>query len=104
MSYNRYTMFTVDGEVKNVPFINLSKKTSDKEEVYNKGVTRLDLLSNKYYRDANYGWLILLANPSTGGLEFNIEDGTMLTIPFPLDTRLKDYRSEVEKYITYYGV
>lgn len=104
MSYNRYTEFKLDDSIRTVPFIKLPQKSTDKEEQYVIGKTRLDLLSYKYYKDANFGWLILLANPSVGSLEFNIRDGEILTIPFPLETSLKDYINEVNKYKKYYGI
>lgn len=104
MSYNRYNEFKSDDVIKLVPFIKLPSKNSDKQEQYKKGITRLDLLSDKYYKDANFGWLILLANPTLGSLEFNIEDGQTLTIPFPLETTLKDYINETNNYKKYYGL
>jgi hypothetical protein len=104
MAYNRYSDFEVNGVIKLPPFIKLPSKSSDKEDTYIRGTTRFDILSNKYYKDSNYGWLILLANPSLGSLEFNILDNSTIVIPFPLETSLNDYSSEVEKYIKYYGV
>lgn len=104
MAYNRYTDFTVDGIVKPIPFIRLTSKTSDKHEIYKKGITRFDNLSNKFYKDSNYGWLILQANPNLNSLEFEIEDGIDIIIPFPLETSIKDYKEGLAKYIKYYGV
>lgn len=104
MAYNRYSSFTLNGEVKKTPFIKLPQKTSDKEDVYKLGVTRFDILSNKYYKNPNYGWLIQLANPAIGSLEFLTNDNTTLRIPFPLETTIKDYQDEVAKYIKYYGI
>lgn len=104
MAYNRYGMFTIDGEVKNVPFVKLPKKTSDKEHIYKIGVTRLDLVSDKYYKNPNYGWLIELANPDLGSLEFKIKDGSALLIPYPLEASLKDYQDEILNYKKYYGI
>lgn len=104
MSYNRYTNLIINDEVKNIPFIKLKNKSSDKEDVYKIGNTRFDILSDKYYKNPNYGWLILLANPTIGNLEFKIEDNTPIRIPFPLEETLKNYKEEVIKYITYYGI
>ena len=104
MAYNRYSSFIVNDEVKKLPFIKLPQKSSDKEDIYTIGLTRFDILSNKYYNDSNYGWLILLANPELGSLEFNIEDNSIIRIPFPLDITLKSYQDAVAKYITYYGI
>ena len=104
MSYNRYSNFLVDGIIKNVPFIKLPEKTSDKDEIYKLGITRFDILSNKYYKDPNYGWLILLRNPELGSLEFKISDNAPIKIPFPLESSLLDYKNEILNYITYYGI
>ena len=104
MSIDRYKQFRVDGMAKNIPFIKLRQKTSDKEIQYVNGINRMDLLSYRYYEDANYGWLIMLANPEYGGLEFNIPDGATIIIPYPLETSIALYNSEVLKYTTYYGI
>lgn len=104
MSYNRYNEFNINGEINRIPFVKLPLKPSDKEIIYQKGITRFDLLSNKYYKDPNYGWLILLANPEYGSLEFNIENNSKIVIPFPLEASLNDYKGEINKYIKYYGV
>lgn len=104
MNYNRYNEFKVGDVIKFTPFIRLQKKPSDKEEQYIRGKTRFDLLSYKYYKDANYGWLILLANPQIGSLEFNIKNGENITIPFPLESTLKEYINQVNSYKKYYGL
>lgn len=104
MSYNRYKEFTENDNVKAVPFIKLSNKITDKTEIYKIGVTRIDLLSYKYYNDANYGWLILLANPNLGSLEFNIKNSSQITIPYPLNESLEDYKNQINKYKKYYEV
>ena len=104
MSYNRYNEFTVDGEIKKVPFIKIAENSSDKEHTYKIGVTRIDLVSEKYYKNPNYGWLILLANPELGSFEFNIESNSNIRVPFPLELALKEYKEGVMNYITYYGI
>jgi len=47
--------------------------------------------------------LILQANPIFGGQEWNISDGSILTIPFPLVASLQDYKNELDNYFFYYG-
>lgn len=104
MAIDRYKQFRINNTVKNVPFIKLKRKNSDKEIIYRNGVDRLDILSARYYEgDPNYGWLILLANPQYSGLEFEIPDGSTIVIPFPLETTLTQYNNEISKYSTYYG-
>jgi hypothetical protein len=56
-----------------------------------------------YYNNPYSGWLILLANPEFGGLEFNIPDMTTLRIPFPYDSAISRYITEIENYKVLYG-
>ena len=104
MSIDRYKQFRVDNTPKNVPFIKLKQKSSDKEISYRLGIDRMDLLSYKYYEDASYGWLIMLANPEYGSLEFEIPDGSPIIIPYPFETSIQQYNSAVSDYVKYYGI
>ena len=104
MSYNRYKSFIMNGTYKKIPSIKIPESNSDFYVYYNVGKTRLDLLSYQYYNDPNYGWLILQANPHAGSLEFNIEDGTKLRIPYPLETAIQLYESEIKNYTKLYGL
>lgn len=101
-NYTRYKHFTTNGTALVVPFIPIKKKPSDLYEYYRN--TRLDILSYKFYGDANYGWLILQANPELGSLEFNIPENTLLRIPYPLEATLTQYENEIKNYNTYYGL
>ncbi len=103
-NYNRYSNFSANGEMRLVPFAEIPVKSSDRYEYYIAGRTRLDILSYTHYKDANYGWLILQANPDVGGLEFNIKDGTLLRIPYPLSTSLTDYENSIKRYNELYGI
>jgi hypothetical protein len=101
--YNRYEDFTIDGEFKIVPGINIPIKNSDRYVVYKKNKTRLDKICNETYGTPLFGWLIMLANPTVGGLEFQIPDNFILRIPYPLINSLQDYKRNVELYKLYYG-
>jgi hypothetical protein len=101
--YNRYNEFLVDGQQTVVPYINLPSKSTDKKYIYKVGMTRLDKVSQQYYGSPTFGWLILMGNPIYGGLEWNIPDGAILTIPYPLIASLQDYKNELENYFFYYG-
>jgi hypothetical protein len=101
--YNRYNEFLVDGQQTVVPYINLQSKSTDKKYIYKVGMTRLDKVSQQYYGSPTFGWLILMGNPIYGGLEWNIPDGAILTIPYPLIASLQDYKNELENYFFYYG-
>ena len=101
--YNRYNGFLNNGEQTVVPYVTLPSKSTDKRYIYKVGQSRLDKLSQQYYGAASFGWLILQANPIFGGQEWNISDGSILTIPFPLIASLQDYKNELENYFFYYG-
>jgi hypothetical protein len=101
--YNRYSNFLVNDEQTVVPFLTLQPKGSDKKYIYRVGQSRLDKISQQYYNSPFFGWLILQANPQYTGFEFNIPDGAVLTIPYPLVTSLQEYKSTLDNYRFYYG-
>jgi len=101
--YDRYADFKKNGEYEFIPFIKLRKKASDIKLVYKKDTSRLDIISDRYYGSPYYGWLILMANPQYGSLEFNIPDGTTIRVPFPLSDTLQEYQKKVEEYKKLYG-
>lgn len=101
---DRYSKFRNNGSMKPVFGIRIPSQPSDKTVVYKKGVTRLDKVSNDYYNNPYSGWLILLANPQYGGLEFNIPDMTILRVPFPYDNALGRYITELENHTKLYGI
>ena len=101
--FNRYSNFLINGQQTIVPYITLPSKSTDKNYIYKVGQSRLDKISQQYYDSPFFGWLILQANPQFTGMETNIPDGSILTIPFPLLTSLQDYKNELENYTFYYG-
>ena len=101
--YNRYSKFTTDGRMEIVPYVEIPKKSTDMYEYYERGKTRLDILSYQYYESPNYGWLILQANPQFGSLEFNIPNGSVLRIPYPLEMSLTQYEEKIKQYKKLYG-
>ena len=103
MSYDRYNRFRSNGGVCVPPGITIPKKSTDFYETYVRGITRLDLVSYDYYGDPGYDWLILMANPDLGNMEFEIPDGAVIRIPFPLNLTLENYANQIERYIILYG-
>lgn len=104
MSYDRYSRFRVNGKIY-VPYqVKISPKQSDYFEVYNRGISRLDLISNDYYGDPGYDWLILMANPELPDLEYLIPNGSVLRIPYPLDLTLENFNEQINKQETLYGI
>lgn len=102
--YNdRYSKFRNNGQMHTIPGIKIPVESSDKVAIYKQGQSRLDKLSNLYYNNPYSGWIILLANPEFGGLEFNIPDSTPLRIPFPYDSAISRYITEVQNHLDLYG-
>ena len=101
--FDRYQFFVEDGSFRIVPGIQLPIKGTDKYHQYKRGKDRLDKLSQEFYNTPTFGWLIMSANPIFGGLEWNIPDGAILTIPFPLVASLQDYNTQLDNYFFYYG-
>lgn len=98
MAYDRYGKFRVNGDTLFPPFIPIPVKDTDYYEVYEKGKTRLDILSYNYYKDPDYAWLIMQANPQYGSLEYMIPDKAQIRIPYPLNITLSRYDSDIENY------
>lgn len=96
--YDRYSRFREDGNIKIVPFLKIDEYDTDIAITFNKRTMRMDTLSYKYYGDANYGWLIMQANPQYGSMEFSIPDGVSLRIPYPLNTAKTRYENAIQKY------
>jgi hypothetical protein len=102
-TYDRYSTFLINGQQTVVPGIKLNSKGTDKRYVYMVNVSRLDKISQEYYGSPLFGWLILQANPQYGGLEMNIPNNGLLTIPFPLIPSLQDYKALLDNHFYYYG-
>ena len=100
---DRYDRFKSDNDYRPVPNIRIPEKKTDKYLTYKLGSTRFDILSQQYYDSPYYGWLIMLANPEFGGLEFNIPNNKIIRVPFPFVASINDYLEEVDKYFKLYG-
>lgn len=97
--YDRYKSFRIDGDIMKIPYIEIDKSSSDLYIKFEKSRMRLDALSYKYYGDANYGWLLMMANPQFGSMEFEIPDGVLFRIPYPLQTAIISYERNVKEYL-----
>ena len=95
----RYKTSLDNGNNKTLPFVKLDIKTSDKYIVYKEGETRLDNLADEYWSKPDECWLILLANPEFGGLEWNIPDETIIRIPYPYDITINEYNTKIKEQI-----
>lgn len=100
-TYDRYKKIRREGSMGILPIFTLSKKNSDYYERYTYG-SRLDNFSNKYYGNPNYDWLILIANPQYGSMEFDIPRNAEIRIPYPLENTLIEYEAKIKKYFENY--
>jgi hypothetical protein len=98
IDYNRYSILkNGDGSTDSTPFIKLPVNASDKYEYWNSDFSRLDKLSQRYYGNPFYDFLILYANPDYVS-EFDIPDGALIRIPFPLNKVKADYEAALVAY------
>ena len=97
--YDRYKKFRNGGDTSKIPFIKIEKDSTDMYITFDKSRMRLDNLSYKYYGDANYGWLLMMANPHLGSMEFEIPDNCIFRIPYPLTSALLRYEKKIKEYI-----
>ncbi len=101
--FDRYEAFRANESMKPIPGLKIKLSPNDKSVVYKIGETRLDILSQKYYNNPYHGWLILLANPKYGGLEFEIKDRDIIIIPYPLENAIERYINSINIYKELYG-
>lgn len=101
--FDRYGSFFVNAGMKPIPGITIPTIDTDKNMVYKQGLSRLDKMSQMYYNNPYSGWLIMLANPQFGGLEFNITDMTLIRIPFPFESAVTRYITAVTNHKALYG-
>jgi hypothetical protein len=102
--YNRYNQFLQNGQQTVVPYVELPAKTSDKTYIYKVGTSRLDKVSQQFYGTPLFGWLIMLANPQFGGLEFDIPTNEFIRIPYPLKASIQQYIDQVNNYNNLNGI
>lgn len=100
--YSRYNKFEKNGRCEFVPYIPIIKQSSDYYVTFDSKKMRMDTLSHTYYGNPNYGWVILQANPQYGSLEFLIPNGSVLRIPYPIETVLTAYNNAIDKHKTLY--
>lgn len=95
--YKRYSILeNDDGTTDSMPFVRISERPSDKYEYWNTSISRLDKLSDKYYGNPFYDFIILYANPEHLS-EFDIPDGTLIRIPFPIGQVKSEYESKLKR-------
>lgn len=97
--YDKYSILRREGGLPDMmPFVRLPVNPTDKYETWNPEFSRLDKISQKYYGNPFFDFLILLANPQFVS-EFDIPDNTLIRIPFPLAVARQDYEEIMESKI-----
>jgi hypothetical protein len=71
--------------------IKIDRRQTDKFIIFDTG-NRLDMVSNDYYGNPNYYWIILMANPKYS-MPDQIQNGDQIRIPLPLS----DVFEEIEE-------
>jgi hypothetical protein len=96
--YDRYEiMKNTDGTIDWLPFVPISESSSDLREVWVQGRSRLDKLALQYYNNPFYDMFILYANPQYID-QFDIPDGALIRIPFPIDRVKLEYETFLRNY------
>jgi hypothetical protein len=95
---NIYSDFRQGEDWLQIPFIAVPELDTDKEVVYIPGQSLLTQISMKYYGVPYMGKFILAANPQFVN-EFDIDEETLIRIPFPLEEALNDFREAVQDYL-----
>lgn len=96
MPYDFYKFLIIPGsnELDDMPPIEISKRGTDKNIVYNKNLTRLDRIAGDIYEDETLGRIILWANPEYF-YEYDIPDGTVIRVPFPKNAVLQEVTQKI---------
>lgn len=89
---NRYKeIFGIISPTDIPPDYTIKNRNTDLFISFNEG-DRLDLISNRIYGSSEFWWIILAANNYT--IEFDIEYGEILRIPYPLSDVLDEIRDQ----------
>jgi len=84
MAYNFSTLLinNGDGNLENMPPIEIDNRQTDKRIIYNKELNRLDRIAGDSYEDETLWKVILWANPEYE-YEFDIPNNTVIRVPWP---------------------
>jgi len=82
MPYNFYSLLKDNDKLRNMPPIQIEKRSTDKSVTYNKQKNRLDTIAGNIYNDETLWRLILWANEEYF-LEYDIPDNTVIRVPYP---------------------
>ena len=91
---SRYTNLPIN-ELNPISKIEIS--STDLYIQFNKSKMVIDNLAFIYYNNSEYDYLIKLANPEYIYDE-DFEDGTIIRIPYPLDSAISRYETSLANY------
>jgi hypothetical protein len=96
--YDRYAILNnSNGTTDLMPFVVLPINQSDKYETWNTAFSRYDKLANKYYGNPFYDFIILYGNPQFAS-EYDVPDGQLIRVPFPLSKAKSDYENALKTF------
>jgi hypothetical protein len=95
--YNRYEILNNTTTIQIMPMVKLPVNSTDKFEYWNSEIHRFDKLAYKYYGNPFYDFLLIYANTEYIS-EFDIPNGALVRIPFPLSKAKSDYQDLLTKY------
>lgn len=95
--YNRYEILDNNVTIQIMPMVKLPVNSTDKFEYWNSEIHRFDKLAYKYYGNPFYDFLLIYANTEYIS-EFDIPNGALIRIPFPLSKAKSDYQDLLTKY------
>ena len=95
--YDRYEIYrNSDGSIDQLPFVRISESPSDKYISWESDRFRFDKLANTYYNNPFFDFLILYGNPEYIS-EFDIPNGAIIRIPYPLDRAKGEYENKLKR-------
>lgn len=86
-------------KLKEMPPITIKKRKTDKFIIYDRGKVRLDYIAGQVYNDETLSKVIMWANPEYF-IEFDIPNGTVIRVPYPLNDVLSEIVQQLVKYST----
>ena len=96
MATNLYQYLQDKDVQKNMPHITIKKRPTDKQISFNPKKNRIDRIAGDVYGDETLGRIILWANPEID-YEFDLEAGTLLRIPYPINDVIQEVVAQIEK-------
>ncbi len=80
------------------PYFSIPVKPTDRYITYKPSVSRLDNISYKYYKNPNYGYIIMMANVDKFSNETDLVVDTEIRIPYPIEDILTYLNNKNNNY------